>query len=108
MNYKVSLSNNAQADLRGIYEYIANNLQSIQSAEGQSRRLIKAVNSLSYMPERFRRYDNKFWQGPNLRVMNVDNYKIFYFTDNDAKAVTVMRIVYGRRNIDDLFNQSKF
>lgn len=104
MNYKVSISPKAQADLRGIYEYIANNLQSIQSAEGQSRRLIKAVNSLSYMPERFRKYDSKFWEGRNLRVMNVDNYKIFYFTNNDAKTVEVVRIVYGRRNIEGLFN----
>ncbi len=108
MNYKVSLAPKAQDDLRSIYEYITVNLQSVQNAEGQSKRLIKAVNSLSYLPERFRKCDNELWESRNLRIMNVDNYKIFYITDNEANTVTVLRIIYGRRNIEELFNQSKF
>lgn len=39
MTYKIDISKQAQADLRGIYEYIAYNLLSPQSAAGQLDRL---------------------------------------------------------------------
>ena len=39
MTYKIDISKQAQADLRGIYEYIAYNLLSPQSAERQLEKL---------------------------------------------------------------------
>ena len=36
----------------------------------------------------------------NLRVMPVDNYLVFYIPDHQVKTVTVLRIMYGGRDID--------
>jgi toxin ParE1/3/4 len=52
------------------------------------------------MPERFRRYDKEPWRSRNLRIMLVDNYNVFYIVDNSEQKVTVIRIIYGRRNIE--------
>lgn len=59
------------------------------------------------MPERFRVYDREPWRSRNLRVMPVDNYLVFYIPDHQAETVTVLRIMYGGRDIDAQLNGRK-
>lgn len=61
MSYSVEISGQANADLRGIFEYIAFGLQSIQNTTGQISWLEKSILSLGHMPERFRRYSWEPW-----------------------------------------------
>ncbi|MBQ8538462.1 MAG: type II toxin-antitoxin system RelE/ParE family toxin, partial [Ruminococcus sp.] len=35
-----------------------------------------------------------------LRMMPVDNYIVFYIPDNDKNTVTIIRVMYGGRNIE--------
>ena len=49
---------------------------------------------------RLRMCDRKSWHGRNMRVMPVDNYLVFYVPTHDDLTVTVMRIMYGGRDID--------
>lgn len=100
MNYQVTLTKQAQADLWEIFKYIAVDLQSVQNAAGQLERLEKAIASLDQMPERFRMYDKAKWCERNLRIMLVDNYLVFYIPNHDSETVTVMRVMYGGRDID--------
>ena len=46
MNYEIRMTLEAREDLRGIFEYIAVNLQSVQNAAGQLNRLEEAISSL--------------------------------------------------------------
>lgn len=32
--------------------------------------------------------------------MGVDNYLVFYITDNDNKTVTIIRVMHGKRDIE--------
>lgn len=100
MTYPVTLTPMAQRDLREIFRYIAFDLQSVQNASAQLDRLEKAIASLDQMPERFRVYDKPKWRERNLRMMPVDKYLVFYIPDYDSKTVTVLRILYGGRDID--------
>ncbi len=104
MKYKVELTIRARDDLREIYGYIANTLQSEQSAVGQTGRIEKAILSLSEMPERHSLYSKEPWKSRNLRFVPVDNYIVFYIPDNDKMQVTITRIMYGARNIDKQLN----
>ena len=97
MNYSIVLTETAQADLSAIYRYIAVDLQSVQNANGQLSRIEKAVASLSQMPERYRVYDRENWREINMRVMI---YLVFYVPTHDDFTVTVMRILYGGRDVD--------
>lgn len=74
MNYEVKLTTEAENDLRGIFEYIAFELQSPQNAAGQLDRLEQSIMSLDQMPERFRVYEKEPWHSRDLRIMPVDNY----------------------------------
>ena len=73
MNYEVRLTIEAENDLRGIFEYIAFELQSPQNAAGQLDRLEQSIMVLDQMPERFRVYEKEPWHSRNLRIMPVDN-----------------------------------
>ena len=91
MNYKVELSEQADSDLRGIFEYIAFELQSPENASGQLDRLEEQILSLDIMPERYRKYENEPWKSRGLRVLPVDNYVIFYIPDSIRMTIAAFR-----------------
>lgn len=104
MIYEVEVSQQADSDLRGIFEYIAFELQSPKNASGQLDRLEKQILSLNTMPERYRRYEKEPWKSRGLRVLPVDNYVVLYIPDCDKKVVTILRVMYTRRDIDNQLN----
>ena len=100
MTYEVIISSQAEEDLRGIYEYIAFELRSPQNAAGQLDRLEKNILSLDTMPNRYRAYDREPWHSRGLRLLPVDNFVVLYIPDEDRRTVTVVRVMYGGRDID--------
>lgn len=99
MKHEVRLTQTAQADLGDIFRYIAFDLQSPQTASEQLDRLENAVESLDEMPERYRLYDQQPWSSHNVRIMPVDHYLVFYVPNHDDATVTVLRVLYGGRDI---------
>ena len=71
MIYEVELSEQADSDLRGIFEYISFELQSPENASGQLDRLEEQILSLDTMPERYRKYEKEPWKSRGLRVLPV-------------------------------------
>ena len=100
MMFDVQVSEQADKDLRGIFEYIAFELQAPVNAAKQLDRLEEAISRLDHMPEKFRRYEREPWQSRGLRVFPVDNYLVFYIPNMDTNVVTVLRVMYGGRDID--------
>ncbi len=100
MIYEVIITEQADADLREIYEHIAFKLLSRDNAAGQLARLEKQLTGLEKFPEKFRRYEKEPWHSRGLRVMPVDNYLVFYISDQEAGVVTVIRVMYSGRDVD--------
>lgn len=73
MTYEVITTEQAAADLREIYEYIAFELLSPDSAAGLLGRLEEHITGLREFPEKFRPYGNEPWHSRGLRVMPIDN-----------------------------------
>ena len=92
MTYSVELTEQAESDLRSIFEYIAFELNSLQNATGQLNRLEKSIKGLKQMPERFKIYDREPWRSRNLRIMPVDNYLVFYIPNvlNNSFVIYLM------------------
>ncbi len=107
MSYRVKISDQAKADLRGIYSYIAVDLQSPQIAAGQIERIERGIYSLDEMPYRFRAYPKEPWYSRGLRVLSVDHYLILYMPDQNTETVSVVRIVYSMRDIDQVLKNTK-
>ena len=104
MIYEVEVSKQADSDLRGIFEYIAFELQSPENASGQLDRLEEQILNLDTMPERYRKYENEPWKSRGLRVLPVDNYVVLYILDSNKKVVTILRVMYAGRDIDNQLN----
>jgi len=102
MIYDVIIADQALTDMKMIYEYIANTLMEPIIAEKQYTRIEKAIYSLDYMPERFRRYEKEPWRSRNLRVLPIDSYLAFHIVDNEKLKVTVIRILYCRRDVENV------
>lgn len=100
MNFEVKITEQAEEDLRGIFEYIAYEIKSPESAAGQLDRLEERILALETMPDRYRVYAKEPWYSRGLRVMPVDNYLVFYITDREAQTVNIIRVMYGGRDID--------
>ena len=101
---EVELSEQAASDSRGIFEYIAFELQSPENASGQLDRLEEQILSLDTMPGRYRKYEKEPWKSRGLRVLPVDNYVVLYIPDSDKKVVTILRVMYAGRDIDNQLN----
>lgn len=100
MIYELTTTEQAESDLRGIYEYIAFELLSPENAEGQLDRLEEHIIGLETFPEKFRAYEKEPWKSRGLRVMPVDNYLVFYIPDKDAGIVTIIRVMYAGRDVE--------
>ena len=100
MIFKIEISEQADSDLRVIFEYIAFELESPENARGQLNRLEESIMSLDQMPERFREYENEPWHSRGLRLMPVDNYCVMYIPNKEDAVVTIIRVMYGGRDID--------
>ncbi|MBQ9887269.1 MAG: type II toxin-antitoxin system RelE/ParE family toxin [Lachnospiraceae bacterium] len=104
MKYVVDISSRADRDLREIYEYIAFELLAPENAAGQLKRLESAIMRLDSMPLRHKKYDSISRKLSNLYMMPVDNFIVFYVPDEEAHTVTIIRVMYGGRDIDEQLN----
>lgn len=103
MKYQVFTTEKAEEDLNSIADYLIYKLLAGETALKQIDRIEQAVMSLEEMPERYRIYDKE----RGIRVISVDNYLVFYIIDNDNKTVTVISIMYGKRDIESHLSQEK-
>ena len=100
MIYSTKITNQADNDIRNIYEYIAYEMQSPQNAGGQLDRIKKGIISLDNMPEHYYFYKMEPWRSRRLHIAPVDNYCVLYIVDNDDRTVSIMRVMYDGRDID--------
>ena len=103
--YTVQYAPLAVADLRNIFGYIAHTLLEPSTALNQTNRIREGIRSLSTMPSRHALVDWEPWRSLQIRKMPIDNYVVFYSVDTETYFVTVYRIFYGGRNIQDLLQK---
>ena len=97
--YTIKYSAKAINDLRDIYSYIAFNLQAPETAAKMVRRIRNSIKELDFMPERNPILDWEPWNSLNTHKMRVGNYLVFYIVDLLQSSVSIVRIVYGKRDI---------
>ena len=96
--YEVIFLSNAQQDLDDIVSYITQELMKPDSAA----RLLDVINkrgkSLAYLPRRFPLVNDARLAKKAYRMMPVENYHLFYRIHEKKKLVSIVRIVYNRRD----------
>lgn len=88
----------AADDLKGIAAYIANELREPSIATKLVDKIKEAVMSLSEMPARHSLVADENLANQKIQKIMVDNYMVFYTFSEKDTTVTVIRILYGRRD----------
>lgn len=96
--YKVFMTQPAADDLKGIAAYIANELREPFIAKKLVGRIKEAVMSLTEMPARHSLVADEKLAIQEIRKIMVDRYIVFYAVSEKDATVTVVRILYGRRD----------
>ena len=98
--YKLEFLPIAKNDLLEIVGYIGNELQNPVAAERFVEKLFSAAEELCGFPYAHQVYiPIKPLENEYRRVL-VGNYFLFYTVDERKKTVTVVRVIYARRDID--------
>jgi toxin ParE1/3/4 len=103
--WHIQITKHAEDDLRGIYEYIAFEKLEPGVAKNLIERIKKRVGKLNNSPQSFALYQKEPWKSRGLRRVNSGKYAIFYISTEEDKIVTVIRIMYGGRDIESIFDE---
>ncbi len=92
----------AANDLQSISGYIADELLEKAIAKKLIGKIKDAVMSLADMPSRHALVGDQRLAAQGIRKLIVENYIVFYVITAKDETVTVIRILYGRRDWEHL------
>ena len=96
---KVTYSPQAMEDLKDIFSYLAYDLVEPGTAKNLVNKIRSEIKSLKFMPLRNRLVDWEPWNTMGMRKTSVRNFIIFYTVDANQLTVTIIRILYGGRDL---------
>lgn len=108
MKYQIFYTNSARQDLKNIYRYLSESLVEPEIATKLTDKIMKAIRTLDEMPQRYRLFDEEPWRNRGLRILPVNNYLIFYLSDEEKAIVTILRIIYGGRDISKQLSETQY
>ena len=97
MNFEVHFASAAQADIDHIFDYICTTLASPIAATNLLEKIQESLDTLSDFPEAFAVHQEEPWFLREVRVMPVDNYRLFYHVNHKSKQVVVLRVFYYKQ-----------
>lgn len=100
--YTVRYAPQALDDLRDLYSYVAFSLKEPATAQKLVNRIRKAARSLDALPGRHPVVDWEPWQSMGMHRFTVEDFLLFYLIDQSTRTVTLVRMVYGGRDLQNL------
>lgn len=97
--YTVKMYQKALRDLDRIYQYIYENIQIPEYAEGQLERLETGIFSLEEYPYRCSERKTGRYASNGYRELIVDNYIVIYKVHERKKEVVIVTVQYIKRNL---------
>ena len=107
MSWSIRYDPEAEQELDCIFAYIRDVLVEPEIAKKQVARIASAADDLDHFPLRHRLCDFEPWRSRGVRTLPVDNFLIFYHPDETTHIVTIFRIIYGARDLADLYGTDR-
>ena len=104
-NYQYHFTKKAETDLDEILSYISIELSNPDAAASFLKDLQTVLTSICSVPKIGRIVDNEFLPNREIRKSLVGNYVLYYLPDTEEKSIYVLRILYSRRNLDELVRE---
>ncbi len=103
--YRLKFTRKAESDLDGIIEYISLELCNQRAAADFLDKLKKVLDETGMFPQSGSQVDNELLGNSEIRKKIVNNYILYYISDDETEEIKVLRIAYARRNIDEILVQ---
>ena len=100
--YNVVITASALKDMEDLYNYIAYELYSPDSAKKLYFKIANAIQSLELFAERYRGFSNE--DGYFTRRMLVDNYSVFYIIKGSNVIIT--SVLYSSRDLNEILKSN--
>ena len=104
MEYKYSyrFTEKAEQDFDQNLRYISVDLANPIAAQNLGRKMFEKIDVVRAFPDSGAPIDNEFLSDKAIKKLLVDNYIIYYKAHYDEKIISIVRIVYGKRNLDEI------
>ena len=96
--YSLIISKKAYADLYDIYSHIARDLNEPMTAANYHKAIVDALTTLCSFPMRHKLIDDEPYHTQGVRMLRIKSFTAFYIVDDDKKSVSVIRVIYSRRD----------
>ncbi len=95
--YNILITEPAEKDLQEIAKYIALELREPATAQRLIAKISAAIFELEKVPFRYALVKDERLASQGIRKLWVEKYIVFYTVDETSDSVTVVRILYGKR-----------
>jgi addiction module RelE/StbE family toxin len=102
-DYKIQYTPLARLDFLDILTYISESLGEPRAAERTLEKIETDIRLLRQNPYIAPRARDEYISSQGYRTLISGKYIVFYKIDDGAGAVTIHRVVYGKRNLSWLF-----
>ncbi len=100
--YEVVFAETAISDLEELVYYISDELQNPAAALRISTAIKTAVHALEEFPKRHSLISDSYLAARGIRLIPIENYLVFYTVEDSARTVSIVRILYGKREWEKL------
>jgi addiction module RelE/StbE family toxin len=96
--YKINVTEPAEKDIDSIIEYLVTVLKASNAASQLINELEEQFGILERNPFIYELEKDEYLNEKGIRSILIMNYLIFYRINQEEKVVTIIRIIYARRN----------
>ena len=103
--YAFRFTQKAVADLEELFRAVGQELANPAAAAGLGRKIFKCIDDLCAFPRAGKPVENDFLSDRAVRCLPIEHYLLFYKSDPASRTLFILRIVYGRRSLDEIFRE---
>lgn len=100
--YSYRFTEKAVRDFDEILHYISVDLANPIAAQNLGKKVFEKIDVVRAFPDSGTPIDNEYLLDKAVRKLLVDNYIIYYKAYSTEKIISIVRIVYGKRNLDEI------
>lgn len=100
--YSYRFTEKAEQDFDDILQYISVDLANPAAARSLGKKIFEKLDTIRVFPDSNAYVDNEFLSDKTIRKLIIDNYVIYYKVHYKEKLISIIRIVYGKRKLDDI------
>ena len=104
-DYSFQFTEKALSDLDGIVDYLVNTLGQLPAAQRIVDKIEQEIHAVCRHPESGTIVINEYIRRSDIRKLVIEKYVLYYLADSESQRITVLRVVYGKRDLNEIMKE---